>query len=147
MEDGFKNILFAFIFMGLIGVLLYTAVIEVSNTYNKNISEIDNSGLGIIDYNKTIKNIEADARSYQESFSTMSDRSGWEIILDIVGFFTVQFFKILVDTFNIVIMPLKITSSLMTSIFNVPTIVSGVLTAVVLFIIIFSVWRLSKQGD
>jgi hypothetical protein len=35
----------------------------------------------------------------------------------------------------------------MTSIFNVPTIVSGVLTAVVLFIIIFSVWRLSKQGD
>jgi hypothetical protein len=147
MEDGFKNILFAFIFMGLIGVLLYTAVIEVSNTYNKNISEIDNSGLGIIDYNKTIKNIEADARSYQESFSTMSDRSGWEIILDIVGFFTVQFFKILVDTFDIVIMPLKITSSLMTSIFNVPTIVSGVLTAVVLFIIIFSVWRLSKQGD
>jgi len=147
MEDGFKTILFAFIFMGLIGVLLYTAVIEVSNTYNKSISEIDNSGLGIIDYNKTIKNIEADARSYQESFSTMSDRSGWEIILDIVGFFTVQFFKILVDTFDIVIMPLKITSSLMTSIFNVPTIVSGVLTAVVLFIIIFSVWRLSKQGD
>ena len=146
-EDQFKTILFAFIFMGLIGVLLFTAITSISKTYNKNLTEIQGGVLQLDRFNDTIKDVESTSTTQYNTFRGLSDKSIFSQIADIIGFLTVGVFNLIVDLFDMVTFPMDLVLNILEDVFYIPHIVSSVLKGVMLLLIIFAVWQLSKLGN
>ena len=141
LEDSFKTTLFAFILIALFGMLILTAVVNVGNTYSKDTSEVAGGSLALDKFNKSISNVEQDAKDFQTRFS---EQSIWSAIAGVV---VTGIFKITLDMFNLILSPFALISNIMLDVLHIPTFVTGVVLGLLILGIILALWRLYKVGD
>ena len=140
-EDLFKNILFAFIFTSLFGLLFLTAVVTVANDYEIDTSEVVGGALSLEKFNQSVANIETDAKQLQ---STFEKGSIWSVIAGIV---VEGIFGIAKTMIGLILAPFSLLNNIMIDVFGVPAWVTSVVLGVLIMSLIFGVWRLIKIGD
>ena len=140
MEDGFKALLFAFIFVSLFGMLFLSATINVADKYDKDTSEVVGGALSMDRFNSSISDLETTAMGWKETFVAGS-------IWDIAGVVVTGIFGIAKLMMNLILTPFGIIIGIMIDVFGVPTWVTSTLIGVIIISIIFGVWRLIKIGD
>lgn len=140
MENDFKNILFAFILIGLFGVLILSAVISFSGTYSKDYSDVVGGSLALDKFNDSISDIGQQAQDFQTRFEKQSI---WSALAGVV---VTGVFSITIDMINIVLAPFNLVANIMIDLFGVPVYVTGIILALLILSIIFALWRLYKIG-
>jgi len=140
-EGGFKNILFAFILVGLFGMLILTATTQVGENYNKSTTEIVGGSLSLDKFNNSISSVEDNAKSLRASFGS---GSVWSALAGVV---VEGIFGIALDMVALILMPFDIVVDIMIDIFGVPAWVTSVILGVLIMGIIFAIWRLIRIGD
>jgi len=141
LEDNFKNTLFAFILISAFGMLILSAVVSVGDTYGKDTSEIVGGSLSMSEFNDSVSSIEANANSMRARFEKGS------IWSSIAGVVVTGIFGIATDMIDMILSPFVIMTEIMTNIFHIPVWFSAILMSLLIFGIIFSIWRLIKIGD
>lgn len=139
----FETLVYSMLVFGLFGALIITAIINVGTTYNKDLSEFSGSSsdLNLYKFNNTISDIEKDAEEFQEVFNRQN------IFSIVAGIVVEGIFDIGIDVGKLIISPFKVLSNIMTNVLQVPSMVTNVLMAIVIFTIIFGVWYLIKVGE
>lgn len=140
-EDTFKNMLFAFIFMSLFGMLILSAVVTIGGNYDKNTTEVVGGSLSLNKFNNSIKNIEQDAKDLKTSFDK---GSVWSALAGVV---VEGVFGIAKDMVTMILLPFDIISDIMLDVLGVPSYVTSVLLGILIMSLIFAIWRLIKIGD
>jgi len=141
MEDTFKNILFGFILVSLFGMLILTAVVSVSDNYDKDTSEVVGGSLSLDKFNSSISSIEENSKALKTSF----DRgSVWSALAGVV---VEGVFGIAKDMVTMILLPFDIVVDIMIDVFGVPAWVTSVLLGLLIMALIFAIWRLIKIGD
>ena len=141
MEDGFKNILFAFIFTSLFGMLILTSVNFIGDEYSKDTSDIAGGSLSLDKFNDSISSVEQNAKDMQEKFSKQSI---WSAVAGIV---VEGIFGIALDMIDMILMPFDVVSDILLDVFHIPTFVTSILLGLLILSILFAIWRLLKIGD
>jgi len=140
-EDSFKNMLFAFIFVALFGMLILTATVNVGNTYGKDTSEVVGGSLSMDKFNDSVSGIEDSAKSLRASFGSGSI---WSALAGVV---VEGIFGIALDMIALILAPFDILADIMIDLFGVPAWVTSVVLGVLIMGLIFAVWRLIRIGD
>ena len=141
MEGDFKNILFGLIFVALFGMLILTAVVQTGSDYGKDTTEVVGGSLSLSKFNASISDVEANAQAMNERFSK---QSVWSAIAGVV---VEGIFGIALDVFKMMLLPFGLISDILVDVLHVPTFVTGVIMAIFIFSIMFSIWRLIKIGE
>ena len=141
MEDYFKNMLFAFIFVALFGVLILTATTEVASNYEKDTTEVLGGSLSLDKFNDSISGIETSAKNLRADFGSGNI---WSVVAGVV---VEGIFGIALDMIALILAPFDILIDIMIDIFGVPAWVTSVLLGLVIMALIFGVWRLIRIGD
>lgn len=141
MEDGFKNMLFAFILVSLFGMLILTAVNYVGDTYSKDTSQVVGGSLSMDKFNSSISSIENNAKAMKTRFDKGSI---WSAVAGVV---VEGIFGIAKDMVGMILLPFDIVADIMLDVFHVPAFVTSVLLGLLILGIIFGIWRLLKIGD
>ena len=140
-EDSFKNMLFAFIFVALFGMLILTATTQVADTYDKDTSEIVGGSLSMSKFNDSISGIEDSAKNLRADFGSGSI---WSALAGVV---VEGIFGIALDMIALILSPFDIVADIMIDLFGVPAWVTSVVLGVLIMGLIFAVWRLIRIGD
>jgi len=141
MEDQFKNTLFAYILIGLFGMLILTAVVSMANDYGKDTSDVVGGSLSLSKFNESISDIEDNSKALKERFDKTSI---WSAIAGIV---VEGIFGIAKDMVTMILMPFSLISNILMDVFGVPTYVTSIILGLLILGIIFGIWRLLKIGD
>ena len=141
MEDSLKNTIFAFVLIGLFGMLILTAVVEFGGTYDMNTSEVVGGSLSIDKFNNSINNIETNSKALKERFDKGSI---WSAIAGIV---VEGIFGIAKDMLVMIFTPFNLVSNILSDVFLVPVWVTSVLLGLLILGIIFGIWSLLKIGN
>jgi hypothetical protein len=136
----FKTILFTFVLMGLFGTLIITAVVEQGNLYSKNLTEVSQGALDLNQFNGSISTIQSQADDLRESFQKQN------IFVSLGNLVISGFFNIVVAMINMILTPFTLIAGIMTNIFYVPAFVTNVILGLLIFSIIFSIFRILKIG-
>lgn len=139
-EGDFKNIVYAFIFMSLFGMLVLGAVTQVGNSYSKDTTEVIGANISY-NLNQSVSGIQASAEAMQGRFQS---GSVWSVLAGVV---VEGIFGIAVDMAKIMVLPFNIVTDIMINVFKIPAYVSSVLLGVIIMTIIFGVWRLIRIGE
>jgi len=141
MENSFKNMLFAFIFVSLFGMLILTATTEMAGDYGKDTTEIVGGSLSMDKFNNSISNIESSAKELKRTFGS---GSVWSALAGVV---VEGIFGIALDMVAMILAPFDILMDIMIDIFGVPAWVTSVVLGVLIMSLIFGIWRLIRIGD
>ena len=141
MEDNFKNLMFAFILFTLFGMAILTVVISGGTTYSKDTSDVVGGSLALSNFNDSVSSFEARA---EELKTTFNEGSVWSAIAGVV---VEGIFGIAKDMFGMILAPFDLLSDILNDIFNIPSWATSVLLVLLIFSVIFSIWRLIKIGD
>ena len=141
MEGAFKNYLIGFIVLALFGMLLLTSVVEMGGIYDEDTSEIVGGATSLDNFNESISSVEENAQALKERFE---QRSIWSAL---VGIVVEGIFGIAKDMIAMIFTPFSVLSSILEDRFQVPTYVTSVIFGLLIFGIIFGIWRLLKIGD
>lgn len=150
MEDKFKTLFFAFVFMSVLGILIFTFVTEMANTYNKDINEVQNQYVDLNTFNDSIKDFYSNAKVYQSKASNFSNKNGLEKLADIMGLFTFDLWNLGFSLLEFMLSPIDIVGAVLVGIFGLPAelqIIIDVVLGILIFSVIFAIWRYSKVGD
>ena len=140
-DDSFKNIIFAFILIGLFGMLILSAVVSVGNNYNKDTSQIVGGSLSLNKFNQSISDVEANSKILKSRFEEKS------VFSAVAGIVLIGIFGIAKDMFRMVMMPFGIVTDILSNMLQVPTYVTGIITGLLILGFIFALWRLLKIGE
>lgn len=141
MEDSFKNILIGFILFTLFGYLIITAVNDMGTTYGKNLTDVTGGALNVDRFYNNLTNIEDTANTFNERFEK---GNVWSAIAGVV---VEGVFSIVTDMFILITSPFHIISGILLNVFHLPSIVVSVTLGILIFTILFAVWRLIKIGN
>ncbi len=140
-EDGFKNLLYGFIFFLLFAVLLITIVNEQGVMYSKDVSEVTGGSLNVTAFNNSITTITEDVEDYRERFSKGN------IFVALGDVIFTGIFEIAGSMVAIIVTPFTLLSGIMLNVLHIPKFVTDVVMALIGLAIIFAIWRLIKIGD
>ena len=140
-EDTFKNTIFAFILISLLGMLVVSAVISVAGNYGMDTSQVVGGSLALDKFNNSVASIEENAKDLKTSFDK---QSVWSALAGVV---VEGIFGIAKDMVTMILAPFDILSDIMSDVLGVPTYVTSVLLGILIISIIFGIWRLLKIGD
>ena len=141
MEGAFKNTLIGFLLVALFGMMLLTGVTTVGDTYGKDTSEIVGGSMSLDKFNQSISDVEASAEKLSGTFR---QGSIWSTIAGVV---VEGIFGLTKDMFDMVILSLGVLLGIAEDTLGIPAYVTSVIAGIVIFSLIFSVWRLLKIGD
>ena len=141
MEDTFKNMLFAFIFVALFGMLILTATVQVADNYGKDTTEVVGGSLSLSKFNNSITSIEENSKALKRTFESGSI---WSALAGVV---VEGIFGIALDMVAMILAPFDIVADIMIDTFGVPAWVTSVVLGVLIMGLIFAVWRLIRIGD
>jgi len=139
-EGAFKNILFAFILTSLFGVLILSTVIDMGNEYSLDTSNIANGSLGINEFNDSISSFDDNAKSMRERFAK------GDIFSVVAGIVVEGIFGIAIDIIDIILAPFNVVTNILIDVMGVPTYVTAILFGILIFSMMFGIWRLIKIG-
>jgi hypothetical protein len=141
MEDQFKNTLFAFILVGLFGMLIITSVVTIGNTYGKNTTEIAGGSLSLNKFNQSISNVEQSAKNLKTTFESGSI---WSAVAGVV---VEGVFGVAKNMVAMILFPFTLVSDIMSDVLHIPTFVTSVILGLLLLGLIFGIWALIKVGN
>jgi uncharacterized protein YqhQ len=141
MEDSFKNLVIAFITIGLFGMLILTAVVQVGNDYGKDTSTIVGGSLSLDQFNHSITDVETNAQSLKSKFE---EQNVWSAIAGVV---VEGIFGIGLSMVGMILTPFTLITDIFVNVFHIPVFVTSVLLGILILGIIFAIWRLIKIGD
>lgn len=141
MDDDFKNMLFAFILMSLFGMLILSAVAQLGNTYDKDLTQVTGGSLSINKFNQSINSIEQNSKSLKARFDK---QSVWSAIAGVV---VDGIFGIAKDMVSMILSPFDIIADIMADSLHVPVYVTSVILGILILSIMFGIWRLLKIGS
>lgn len=139
-EDTFKSTVFAFILVSLFAVLIISVVVDVGNSYGKDTTGVT-GGLNFSGFNASISGIQSDAESLKASFEK---QNVWSSIAGVV---VEGIFGIALKMIGLIFLPLAIITGVMQNTLHIPAFVTWIIVGLVVFSVIFSIWRLIKIGD
>jgi len=139
-EDTLKNILFAFIFMTVFGLLILTATTQVADDYGKDTTDVIGGSLSLTDFNNSITDINETVHGYYKTFTTGS-------IWDIGGVVVTGIFGVAKLFINLILLPFNLFSNILIDIFYIPVWLTTIIFAIIVLSIILGIWRLVKIGD
>lgn len=140
-EDGFKSLLYGFIFFTLFAVLIITAVNEQGTLYSKDVSEVTGGSLNVTAFNNSITKISTDVEGYRETFSKGN------IFVALGDVIFTGIFEIAGTMVAIVTTPFTLMAGIMLNVLHIPKFVTDIIMAMIGLAIIFGIWRLIKIGD
>lgn len=141
MEGGFKNLLIGFILVGLVGMLLLMSVVQVGQDYDMDTSNIIGGSMSLDKFNQSVTNIETNAQTLKTRFEKGSI---WSALAGVV---VEGIFGIAKEMFSMIFTPFTLIMGVAEDQLGVPTYVTSVIMGILIFVIIFAVWRLLKIGD
>jgi len=141
LEDSFKNMLFAFIFVGLFGMLILTAVTQSADKYDKDTTEVVGGALSLDKFNNSISGVESSAKSLRATFGSGNI---WSVLAGVV---VEGIFGIALDMVAMILAPFDIVADIMIDLFGIPAWFTSVILGVLIMSLIFSIWRLIRIGD
>ena len=139
-EGNFSGLLIGLVLVTLFSVLILSAVVDVGTTYSLDTSEIVGGATDLDALQSNVESIEGDAQSFEKRF-----REGniWSIVAGIV---VEGIFGIAIDMIKIILNSFSFITAILTTILGVPAYVTGVLIGILIFTMIFAIWRLLKIG-
>lgn len=140
-EGDFKNILFGLILVGLFGMLILTAVVNVGDDYGMDTSQVVGGALSLDKFNNSISGAESNAQAMNERFAK---GSVWSAIAGVV---VNGIFGIAQDIFKMMLLPFGLIQDILIDVLGVPAFVTNVILALFIFGIMFAIWRLIKIGE
>jgi len=141
MEGAFRNSLIGFLLVALFGMMLLTGVSTVSDTYSKDTSEIVGGSMSLDKFNQSISSVENRAETLSDTFR---EGSIWSTIAGVV---VEGIFGLTKDMFDMVILSLGVLLGIAEDTLKIPAYVTSVIMGIVIFTLIFGIWRLLKIGD
>jgi len=142
MEDGFKSLLIGATLVALFGMLILSATYEIGTDYDmEDLDIVVGGATGITEFNDSITDIETDAQSLKARFES---GSVWSAV---VGVVVEGIFGIAKDMFSMIFLPVTFVGNIMEDRFGIPTYFTSVISGIIIFAVIFGIWRLIKIGD
>lgn len=141
MEGAFKNYLIGFVLMALFGMLILSAVVDVGSEYDMDTSEIVGGSMSLDNFNDSISSIEDNSQTLKAKFER---GSVWSAIAGVV---VEGIFGIAKDMVGMIFAPFAVLSGMANDVLHVPVYVTSVIFGLLIFGVIFSIWRLLKIGD
>lgn len=141
MEGEFKNLLIGFILVGLVGMLMLMSVVQVGQDYGMDTSQIIGGSMSLDKFNQSVTNIETSAQTLKTRFEKGSI---WSAVAGVV---VEGIFGIAKEMFSMIFTPFTLIMGVAEDQLGVPTYVTSVIMGILIFVIIFAVWRLLKIGD
>lgn len=141
MEGQFKNLLIGFILVGLVGMLMLMSVVQVGQDYGMDTSQIIGGSMSLDKFNQSVTNIETSAQTLKTRFEKGSI---WSAVAGVV---VEGIFGIVKEMFSMIFTPFTLIMGVAEDQLGVPTYVTSVIMGILIFVIIFAVWRLLKIGD
>jgi len=140
-EGAFKNYLIGFVLVALFGMLILSSVVEIGSEYDMDTSEIVGGATSLDKFNNSISSIEDNAQTLKAKFER---GSVWSTIAGVV---IEGIFGIAKDMISMIFAPFSVVSGIMADRFGVPVYATSVIFGLLIFSVIFSIWRLLKIGD
>lgn len=138
-EGDFKAYLIGFGLFTLFAVTILSAFISMGNAYDKQVDDVV-EGMDFTSFNQTISDISGEGERLDDKFKRSSFFTG------ALGVLVVGGLDVAKDMMVLVITPYSLLSNILRS-FGVPPYVTGFIFALLLFVVILSVWRLLKIGS
>jgi uncharacterized membrane protein len=140
-EGDFHNKLVGFVLLALVGVAILTAVVNVGETYSMDTSEVVGGATDLDRFEGSVDSIEDNANKLEERFKKGSI---WSVVAGVV---VEGVFGIAKDMLDMIYAPFSLISGILKERLGVPTYVTSVLMGLLIFSLIFGIWRLLKIGD
>lgn len=141
-EDGLKNIFIGFIVLLLFTTLVLSAVMFEGNVYHKNTDQVI-GGFNFSGFNNSITGLGATAQSSLKAFTTGDIFSP----LTVAGIVATGIFSVGKTIINLVIAPFSLFANILTNVLQIPTYVTATILVILIFSLIFGLWRLVKWGS
>ena len=141
MEDGFKNLLYAFIFFTLFAVLILTIVNEQGALYGKDLTEVTGGSMNVTAFNSSMTVISENVETFRERFSKGN------IFVALGDVIFTGIFEIAHSMILIILTPFTLMSGIMINTLKIPKFVTDIILAMIGLAIIFGIWRIIKIGD
>lgn len=140
-EDSLKNIVIGFLVTIAFGFLILTTVVDMGNKYGK----ADDVAIGSLDYelfNQTLYDLNDSVENVKTAFQ------GTNIFnpLTVAGVIVTGIYEASKSLWTIVTVPAQIIMNILANVFGIPTIIVGVLFAVLTIALIFAIWRVVRIG-
>ena len=139
-EGAFWTYLSGFILVALFGMLILSTVIEVGGEYDMDTSKVVGGATSLSKFNNSISDVETQAQSMKKTFE---EGSIWAI----GGVVVTGIFGITYTMITLIFSPFTLLKDIAENMFDVPVYVTAVVFGLLIFGLIFAIWRLIKIGD
>lgn len=139
MADSFPKLVKGFIILTLFSFLLVGFAVNLASNYGKDSSDITTK-IGMADLNTTLHLQQAQAEEWRKSFEQQS------VFLAIGGIVLTGIFQLANTIGSAIILPFKLFGTIFVNILGVPAIVVNIVNVLIIFTMIFGIWRLIKAG-
>jgi len=141
-EDGFKNMIYGFVLLTLFMFLTLTFVTQVAMDNNKDTTELEKGAFSLNQYEDFLEGVDDQAEVFQK------DRFANQNIFITLGDLIISgLFRIAIDMLVFITTPFTLIAQVLNNVLGVPTLVISVVLGLIIFSIIFGIWRLIKIGD
>jgi len=127
--------------VALFGMLILSAVVDIGTEYDMDTTEVVGGAMSLDEFNDSISSIEDNAQVLKAIFE---EQSIWNTIAGVVveGIFGIALTMILM-----IFSPFTLIKNISEDVLHVPVYVTSVIFGLLIFSIIFSIWRILKIGD
>ena len=137
-EDGFKNLVTAFILFVAFSWLILTVAIDFGAEYGRDSQEIGDGSLDVVSFQQSADSVNNSAQGYRSRFESgtvddIDDPSG--------------IFSIATDIINMITTPFSLLSQILTNILKIPSLIINVILGLLGLALIFALWRLLRSGS
>lgn len=139
--DGFKEYVIKFLLGSLFIVCLFAFAVNFTTDQGKDAGVIDDGNLNFDELEESVNETSEDAEAWGEAFRS----DNLFVSLGAIVLFSIWGVSKLIWTSVINLFSLIFDS--LSTVLGVPSIVIGVVTAILIVSMIFSIWRLVKRGD
>lgn len=141
MEDTFKYLLTGFSLLALFMFLILTFVVQISYDNNVSTQELQEGAFSLSPYESYLDDIDSQAENFRERFEKGN------IFSVIAGVIVDGIFGVAKDMIIIIMTPFTLLVQVFNNVLGIPVIVNSVLLGILIFTIIFGIWRLVRIGD
>jgi len=139
--DSVKHLFIGLLLFGLCSVLIITVILNLGVIYSVSplkMNETTGGAFDITDLESNLSESDSNTENLRKRFSggdveDVDDASG---VFSIIG-----------DTFNLIILPLKMVGEIAENKLHIPSIVTAVIMAIIGIIAILGIWRILRTGD
>lgn len=140
-SESMQGIVIGAILITLFTVLIIGFATDTLNNYGKDTTELEEGAFNLTPSSNYLEDI------YNTSNSTLTTFRQGNIFSQIAGIVVTGIFGIGLGMIGLITTPFTLFAQIMTNVLHAPQIFTSVLLGIMLFTIIFAIWRLIKEGS